>query len=448
VEIETHKLGPVHAVLEAAAYIRRDAPVIVNYCDFSVEWDYAEFKQRMQQLRCDGSITAYRGFHPHSLGPNLYAYLRQQDDYLVEIAEKRCFTSNRMQEYASAGTYYFRSGNLLTHYFQKAVERQLQVNGEYYASLPFNLLVEDGLRVYVYELKRFLQWGTPEDLEEYLGWSRYFRDFENWKPSRTAAQAINLIPMAGEGVRFSREGFRDPKPLIEVDGTTLVERSLQSLPAARRWVAVCQSSHLRDGKLGKELEKRSRHFRIISTDGPTAGQLASCLLAREQLEPESPLLIAPCDSATVYDEQLLSELTAREDVDCLVWTFRNHPHANRNPHQYGWAIARNTGEIDAILCKQAPPTAISDAPGIVGTFWFRKARYFLEAADQLIGENRRVNGEFYVDSCISVLIERGRRARIFPVRHYLCLGTPDDVRTYEYWAGYFHSQKKSFGAGA
>ena len=30
-----------------------------------------------------------------------------------------------------------------------------------------------------------------------------------------------------------------------------------------------------------------------------------------------------------------------------------------------------------------------------------------------------------------------RRARLFDVKHYLCFGTPDDVRTYEYWAGYF-----------
>ena len=447
-EIEAHKLGPVHAVLQASEFIRRDAPALVNYCDFSVGWDYADFKSRMQDLQCEGCITAYRGFHPHSLGPNLYAYLREQNNYLVEIAEKRCFTQDRLQEYASAGTYYFRSGELLIHYFERAIARQLQVNGEFYASLPYNLLVEDGLRAYVYELKRFLQWGTPEDLEEYLGWSRYFRQFQNWRPSGSPACGTNLIPMAGAGVRFSREGFIGPKPLVKVDHRALVERSLECLPPAKNWVAVCQSSHLGDGKLAQALSSGSRRFQTVPVAGLTDGQLASCLMAREQLDPDAPLLIAPCDSATVYDEELLSELTRDQNTDCLVWTFLSHPHSNRNPQQYGWAIARSTGEITNIVCKQQPPTAPAETPGIVGTFWFRKARYFLDAADQLVAENRRINGEFYVDSAIKVLIEQGRRARIFPVLHYLCLGTPDDVRTYEYWAGHFHSQGKSFGVGA
>ena len=447
VEIEAHKLGPVHAVLQASKFIRRDAPVVVNYCDFSVEWNYGDFKSRMHDLQCEGCITAYRGFHPHSLGPNLYAYLRHRDNYLVEIAEKRCFTQDRLQEYASAGTYYFRSGELLIQYFQTAIARPLHVNGEFYASLPYNLLAEDGLRVYIYEVKKFFQWGTPEDLEEYLGWSRYFQQFENWRPSRSSVCGTNLIPMAGAGVRFAKEGFTDPKPLVNVDHRTLVERSLECLPPAKDWVAVCQSSHLRDTKLAKALGSGGCRFQMVPVEGLTDGQLASCLMARKGLDPEASLLIAPCDSASVYDEDLF-EITRDQNIDCLVWTFRNHPHANRNPQQYGWAIARDTGEISDVVCKQPPRTTPAATPGIVGTFWFRKARYFLEAADQLVAENRRINGEFYVDSAIKVLLEQGRRARIFPVRHYLCLGTPDDVRTYEYWAGHFHSQSKSVGVGA
>jgi hypothetical protein len=35
---------------------------------------------------------------------------------------------------------------------------------------------------------------------------------------------------------------------------------------------------------------------------------------------------------------------------------------------------------------------------------------------------------------------------VFPVDAYICLGTPDDIRTYEYWAGYFHGQPSEMGA--
>lgn len=153
----------------AEEFIGDEEPVIVNYCDFAMYWNYRDFTHTVGALGCEGALTAYHGFHPHSLGPNLYAYLTHNENRLVEIREKQCFTSNRMQEYASSGTYYFRSGRLLKEYYRRAIQNRLSTNGEYYASMPHNLMVQDGLHVHVYELEHFLQWGTPEDLREYTG---------------------------------------------------------------------------------------------------------------------------------------------------------------------------------------------------------------------------------------------------------------------------------------
>lgn len=175
---------------------------------------------------------------------------------------------------------------------------------------------------------------------------------------------------------------------------------------------------------------------ILPVSALTEGQACTCLLARERLDPAAPLLIAPCDTALVYDEARYAALTADPDVDCIVWTFRNHPHANRNPRQYGWVRAGKGGIVEGIACKAPLGEDVRGDPGIIGAFWFREARFFLEAADGLIAQNRRVNNEFYVDSAIEVLLEQGRRARLFDVDHYICLGTPDDVRTFEYWERY------------
>jgi hypothetical protein len=93
--------------------------------------------------------------------------------------------------------------------------------------------------------------------------------------------------------------------------------------------------------------------------------------------------------------------------------------------------------VQSIACKTPISQNVRHDPGVIGAFWFREGRFFLEAADGLIAQNRRVNNEFYVDSAIEVLVEQGRRALIFDVAHYLCFGTPDDVRSYEFWAAYF-----------
>lgn len=438
VAIERHKKGPVHATLEAAEFIKDGEPIILSYCDFSVYWDYADFKRRMVELRCAGGITAYRGFHPHSLGPNLYAYMRTEDGSLLEIREKQCFTNDRMNEHASAGTYYFQSGALLKRYFREAVQQGLHTNGEYYASTPYNLMVADNLDVAVYELEHFLQWGTPQDLEEYQGWSTYFARYDTWRPRGPPMPGATVIPMAGSGLRFRREGYTEPKPLVRINGVPMVQRALHTNPPAERSLALCHTEHMQDPALESALCANGRDIRMLPISAPTDGQACTCLLAREWLDPAAPLLIVPCDATVVYDHDRYCELTSNEDVDCLVWTFRSHPHANRNPQQYGWVVATPEGCIEGISCKMPISEDVRRDPGIVGTFWFRQARFFLDAADALVARNQRINNEFYVDSAIEILIEQGRRAKVFDVTHYISFGTPNDVRTYEYWKAYFH----------
>lgn len=448
VGIEPHKRGPVWAALQARAWIKDDQPIVLNYTDFSVGWDFADFKATMERENPAGCVTAYRGFHPHSLGPNLYAYLRHDEATLqmLEIQEKHCFTENRMEEFASSGTYYFRSGALLKQTFDEAVARDLSTNGELYASMPFNLLVEKGEVVRVYELEHFLQWGTPEDLEEYLAWSRYFTHYSEqggWRPELAPSAGTNLIPMAGAGMRFAQEGYKLPKPLVPVDGVPMIARALRSLPEAKRWIAACRTEHLESPCLTDYMGEDGRNLSLLPVERLTEGQACTCLLARDQIDPEAPLLIAPCDAAFVYDTlhyELLTHDTSASAPDCLIWTFRNHPHANRNPRQYGWVELDENGIATSVLCKQAPSGELREAHGVIGAFWFRKAKYFFEAADALIAKDLRVNGEFYVDSSINELIAQGRRAQVFPVEHYLCFGVPDDVRTYDYWAGYFRQR--------
>ena len=49
--IDPHKLGPVHSVLQALKDIDDEEQVIVNYCDFSMNWDYDEFKSHVDDQK-------------------------------------------------------------------------------------------------------------------------------------------------------------------------------------------------------------------------------------------------------------------------------------------------------------------------------------------------------------------------------------------------------------
>lgn len=168
--------GPVPDILQVAPEINDAEPVLVSYCDFTVSWDFQKFTRTVQEKNYDGAIIAYRGFHPHHLGPTYYGYMRvDEQNMLLEIKEKESFTAHRQSEFAAAGSYYFKSGAMMKQYFREAVSRDLRTGNEFYVSLPYNLMARDGLKTYVYEVPRFIQFGTPEDVQAYEYWLSYFR---------------------------------------------------------------------------------------------------------------------------------------------------------------------------------------------------------------------------------------------------------------------------------
>ena len=59
------------------------------------------------------------------------------------------------------------------------VDEDVNLNGEYYVSLVYNLMLRDKLKVLVYDkVPFFCQWGTPRDLEDYVSW---INTIKSWK---------------------------------------------------------------------------------------------------------------------------------------------------------------------------------------------------------------------------------------------------------------------------
>lgn len=172
VAIPDHRKGPVYATSLAFDLIADDEDVIVSYCDFTQRWDYEQFKRDLAEKNPAGAIPSYTGFHPHLLHKNLYAgILADENNMLLDIKEKHRFTEEPEDSYHSGGIYYFASGALLKRYSQELMETDMHLNSEFYTSMVYYLLKRDNLPIYVPTVTHFMQWGTPEDLEEYEAWS-------------------------------------------------------------------------------------------------------------------------------------------------------------------------------------------------------------------------------------------------------------------------------------
>ena len=255
---------------------------------------------------------------------------------------------------------------------------------------------------------------------------------------------VNLIPMAGAGSRFTQEGYKDPKPLIQVSGKPMIVRACSSLPEASRWIFVCRGEHINQYGVDRVLQEYYPGCDIIRVDYLTEGQASTCMLAKDLLDPDQPLTIGACDNGMTWDREAFKRVWQDPGVDALIWTFRHNATVKRNPQMYGWVETGADQTARRVSCKKP----LSDSPdrdhAIIGAFTFKSAAIFTEATQTMMEKNRRINGEFYVDVVMDEVIRAGYRVKVFEVDQYICWGTPNDLRTYEYWETYF-GKKQSAG---
>ncbi len=170
-----HKKGPVFTVMPAYPYIADDEEVIISYCDGTIKWDRQAFQKHIDNNELDACLITHSGFHPHVLSTTKMAFLQESGGVVSEVKEKASYTNNPLNEHASSGQYYFRKGSYIKKYFDQAIDRNINYNGEHYITLVYNLLIEDGLKVGYFDTPQVAILGTPEEVRNFEAWGTIIR---------------------------------------------------------------------------------------------------------------------------------------------------------------------------------------------------------------------------------------------------------------------------------
>jgi NDP-sugar pyrophosphorylase family protein len=442
VEVAAHKLGPGHAVLQAAEHIARDKPVVVNYCDFTCYWDADDFADYLSSgVVTGGAIPAYRGFHPHMLHSTSYAYPKLEGEWVVDIQEKKPWTDDPASEFASSGTYGFASGQVLLDALAHQVENGYDLNGEYYLSLTYKSVLDLGLTIGVYELQHFMQWGTPQDLEEYREWSTALTHWTRG-PAQPEPGAARVVLASGAGKRFADLGYDRPKPLLDVAGRTLLEHALLAVPGSRS--VVVTRADLGDGGEVARLA-RAQGAEVVELEKLSRGQADSALQGLRPLLEDAadlPVTVTACDAVPRPAPGALDAALAAAGEDGLVvWTAPGYRLARRRPQQYGWVTWETAGEqvglVQQTWLKEAPDDP-SASGVIIGTFTFPSTRAAVADVEELLASDETVNGEYYLDSLVRRFSAAGRPVVALLLDSFVSLGTPDEYETFRYWQSCFH----------
>ncbi len=228
-----------------------------------------------------------------------------------------------------------------------------------------------------------------------------------------------LIPMAGAGSRFAKEGYTFPKPLIDVNGKPMIQTVVENLDFDCEYIFLVRKSHLEDytGLVDTLDRITNGKFNYIEVDGLTEGAACTALLAERLIDSDEDLLIANSDQVVEYQPQNFLMLKNQTDCDAMVYTFNAvHPK---------WSFVKtNSRGFVTEVAEKRPISNIATC----GIYWYRRGSDFVRYAHQMIEKNIRVNNEFYIAPIYNELIEDRKTLIPFYVDKMWGIGTPEDLR--------------------
>ena len=224
-----------------------------------------------------------------------------------------------------------------------------------------------------------------------------------------------VIPMAGNGSRFTKAGYTDPKPLIPVHGKPMISWVVDNLavPCAR-FVFVIRADYPESCK--DYLRSIAPGCFILVVDKVTEGAACTVLLTRDLINNDTPLLIANSDQFIEFDAGQFVQSFLNSSADGKISTF----DGDRNP-KWSYAAVK-----DGYVTEVREKDPFSDH-ATTGVYMWRRGSDFVRFAEQMIAKNIRVNNEFYTVPVYNEAIADGLKITIDTCKQMWGLGVPEDL---------------------
>ena len=224
-----------------------------------------------------------------------------------------------------------------------------------------------------------------------------------------------LLPIAGKAQRFLDEGYTMPKPLIMSKDKHIIDWSMDSFDTNDcNVIFAVRLEHINNFSIDDILRRKfGEDIKIVVVDRVTDGSVSTCLLAKDLIDNELPLIIYTPD---VYFEDTFNPTEIDAALDGFLLTFK----ANSPAHSYV--------ELDdsGLATRTAEKEVISENAA-VGVYYYRTGSMFVKYAEEMIEKNIRTKNEFYICPMYNLLIRDGLKVGISQVKKMHVLGTPAEL---------------------
>ena len=238
-----------------------------------------------------------------------------------------------------------------------------------------------------------------------------------------------VIPMAGEGSRFSKAGYSLPKPLIDVRGKPMIQQVIDNLQFSNitEYIFIVRKEHVDAFNIDKVLKTicKGKNVSIVVVDRLLKGSAMSILEARNYINTDEEILVANSDQFVEFSKEnfeIFKNLGfeffgSTIKIDSFIFTFRAVSSK--------WSFVELNAQNRVIRVAEKNP--ISDIANC-GIFWFRDGKQLLKQIDSMVSSNFMVNNEFYLAPSYNF----NQDINVYPffVHKMWGLGTPEDLEVF------------------
>ena len=235
-----------------------------------------------------------------------------------------------------------------------------------------------------------------------------------------------VIPMAGKSERFFKEGFTVPKYMLPIEGgetpRTMIQGAVDSLHMEGNLYFIVQRDHEIYG-VTKFLTDAYPTATVLYLERYTGGCVESVYeAAKGYINTDLPLVISNCDQYLEWDSTDFLQACQRPDIDGCVLTY----FADTEKNSY---CRTDTNGV----CTEFREKKVISPHSLVGVHYWKRGSDFIKSAEDMLSNDRRDAGEYYVSTSYNYLVESGKKIIHSPMKStdvYHSIGVPETYFTY------------------
>lgn len=236
-----------------------------------------------------------------------------------------------------------------------------------------------------------------------------------------------IMPMAGEGSRFLKEGWLTPKPLIMLNGIPLFKHAIHSVCVQNvpiKYSFIVRQEHIDKYGIDKQIKQFIPDAHVFAVQKTTRGAVETCLMAEENITMDESIIVMDCDlefKSKSFELEMLSILSRPiDDVNGgLLVSFES------SLPKYSYAQVDEKNRVVRTAEKQ-----VISSHALCGAYFFSRASDFIYAAHKLLSEPDGKSPEFYVSLLYNYLLEKGDTVLLTTMEEYYSYGTPEELKKY------------------